>query len=54
MVEDGSVSQAIYDVIGSETLWAPHRQFNIPSRDFGRDSAVTRTIIAEARAALVC
>ena len=52
---DGSVSpQAIYDVIGSETLWAPHRQFNIPSRDFGRDSAVTRTIIAEARAALVC
>lgn len=29
--------EAIYDIMG-DTPWAPHRQYNIPSRDFGKDS----------------
>ena len=42
--------EAIYDVIGDD-LWAPHRQFNIPSRDFGKDSegcaVLARTVIGQ-------
>jgi hypothetical protein len=42
--------EVIYEQLG-DALWAPHRQFNIPSRDFGKDSegcaALARTVIAQ-------
>jgi hypothetical protein len=42
--------EAIYEQF-RDTLWAPHRQFNIPSRDFGKDSegcaALARTVIGQ-------
>lgn len=42
--------EAIYEQF-EDALWAPHRQFNIPSRDFGKDSegcaALARTVIGQ-------
>jgi hypothetical protein len=42
--------EAIYAVIGNK-VWAPHRQFNFPSRDFGKNSAgcaaLARTVIGQ-------
>lgn len=42
--------EVIYEQLGN-ALWAPHRQFNIPSRDFGKSSegcaALARTVIGQ-------
>jgi len=43
----------LYEIMGEEVLWGAHRQFNVPSRDFGKDpagcQALVQTAIEEAK-----
>lgn len=45
--------EVLYAVMGAAAVWAPHRQFNFPSRDFGKDPAgciaAVQTVIGQGR-----